>query len=144
MKTVRQLLDARTGPVLSIAPDASVYDALVLMAEKHIGAVLVMKGDELVGIFSERDYARSVALKGKTSKDTPVSEVMTEQHHLITVTPKHTVEECLNLVTAKRIRHLPVMEDNKVVGIVSIGDLVKETIEYQQFLIKQLESYIQG
>lgn len=144
MKTMRQIIESRTGPVLSIAPDASVYDALVLMAEKHVGALLVLKGEELVGIFSERDYARSVALKGKTSRDTPISDVMTEQKFLITVTPKHTVEECLNLVTAKRIRHLPVMENGKVVGIVSIGDLVKETIEYQQFLIQQLESYIQG
>ncbi len=144
MKTVRQIIESRTGPVLSIAPDASVYDALVIMAEKHIGALLVVKGEELVGIFSERDYARSIVLKGKTSKDTPVSEVMTEQQYLITVTPKNTVEECLNLVSAKRIRHLPVLDNGKVVGIISIGDLVKETIEYQKFLIQQLESYIQG
>lgn len=144
MKTVRQIIESRTGPVLSIAPDASVYDALVIMAEKHIGALLVVKGEELVGIFSERDYARSIVLKGKTSKDTPVSEIMTEQQYLITVTPKNTVEECLNLVSAKRIRHLPVLDNGKVVGIISIGDLVKETIEYQKFLIQQLESYIQG
>lgn len=144
MKTVRQIIESRTGPVLSIAPDASVYDALVIMAEKHIGALLVLKGEELVGIFSERDYARSIVLKGKTSKDTPVSDVMTEQQYLITVTPKNTVEECLNLVSAKRIRHLPVLDNGKVVGIISIGDLVKETIEYQKFLIQQLESYIQG
>lgn len=144
MKTIRQVLDTRTGPVLSVSSTATVFDALVIMAEKHIGALLVMNGDELVGIFSERDYARSVVLKGKTSKDTPVSEVMTEQQYLITITPKNTVEECLSLVSAKRIRHLPVVDNGKVVGIVSIGDLVKETIEYQQFLIKQLESYIQG
>lgn len=144
MKIVRQIIESRTGPVLTIAPDASVYDALVIMAEKHIGALLVVKGEELVGIFSERDYARSIVLKGKTSKDTPVSDVMTEQQYLITVTPKNTVEECLNLVSAKRIRHLPVTDNGKVVGIISIGDLVKETIEYQKFLIQQLESYIQG
>jgi CBS domain-containing protein len=142
MKTVRQIIESRT--VLSIAPDASVYDALVIMAEKHIGALLVLKGEELVGIFSERDYARCIVLKGKTSRDTLISEVMTGQQYLITVTPKNTVEECLDLVSAKRIRHLPVMENGKVVGIVSIGDLVKETIEYQKFLIQQLESYIKG
>ena len=144
MKTVHQLMESRTGPVLSIASNATVYDALVIMAEKHIGALLVIDDGKLNGIFSERDYARGVALKGKTSKDTPISEVMTAREYLITVTPKNTVEECLNLVNTKRIRHLPVMEDGKVVGIVSIGDLVKETIEYQQFLINQLESYIQG
>ena len=144
MKTVHQLMESRTGPVLSIASNATVYDALVIMAEKHIGALLVIDDDKLTGIFSERDYARGVVLKGKTSKDTPISEVMTAREYLITVTPKNTVEECLNLVNTKRIRHLPVMEDGKVVGIVSIGDLVKETIEYQQFLINQLESYIQG
>lgn len=144
MKTIRQVIDARTGPVLSIAPDVKVYDALVVMAEKHIGALLVLDGEKLVGIFSERDYARGVVLKGKASKETDVSEIMTPGHCLITVTPKQTVEECLSLVSAKRIRHLPVMEGDRVVGIVSIGDLVKETIEYQQFLIKQLESYIQG
>lgn len=144
MKTVRQVIDSRTGPVLFIASTATVYDALVIMAEKHVGALLVIDDDKLTGIFSERDYARNVVLKGKTSKDTPISEIMTTQEYLITVTPKNTVEECLNLVHAKRIRHLPVMEGDKVVGIVSIGDLVKETIEYQQFLINQLESYIQG
>ena len=144
MKTVHQLMESRTGPVLSIASNATVYDALVIMAEKHIGALLVIDDGKLNGIFSERDYARGVALKGKTSKDTPISEVMTAREYLITVTPKNTVEECMNLVNTKRIRHLPVMEDGKVVGIVSIGDLVKETIEYQQFLINQLESYIQG
>ena len=144
MKTVRQVIDSRTGPVLFIASTATVYDALVIMAEKHVGALLVIDDDKLTGIFSERDYARSVVLKGKTSKDTPISEIMTTRDYLITVTPKNTVEECLNLVSDKRIRHLPVMEGDKVVGIVSIGDLVKETIEYQQFLINQLESYIQG
>ncbi len=144
MKTVRQIIETRTGPVLSIAPDASVYDALVIMAEKHIGALLVLEGEKLVGIFSERDYARGVVLKGKTSKETPVRDIMTQEQFLITVTPKQTVEECLNLISTKRIRHLPVVDNGKVAGIISIGDLVKETIEYQQFLIKQLESYIQG
>ena len=144
MKTVRQVLATRTGPVLSVTSDTSVYDTLVIMAEKHVGALLVIDDGKLNGIFSERDYARSVVLKGKTSRDTPVKEVMTDKQYLITVSPTNTVEECLNLVSTKRIRHLPVMEDGKVVGIISIGDLVKETIEYQQFLIQQLESYIQG
>jgi CBS domain-containing protein len=142
MKTVRQLLDAKGGPTLSVSSDATVYEALVIMAEKHIGALLVMDEDRLVGIFSERDYARNVVLKGKSSKDTPIKEIMTPGTLLITVNPGQTVEECLNLVTDKRIRHLPVLEEGKVVGVVSIGDLVKATIEYQQFLIKQLESYI--
>ena len=144
MKTVRQVIATRTGPVLSVTSNTTVYDTLVVMAEKHIGALLVIDDGQLNGIFSERDYARSVVLKGKTSQDTPVKEVMTDKQYLITVSPKDTIEQCLNLVSTKRIRHLPVMEDGKVVGIISIGDLVKETIEYQQFLINQLESYIQG
>lgn len=144
MKTVRQVLTSRTGPVLSITSNTTVYDALVVMAEKHIGALLVIDDGKLNGILSERDYARSVVLKDKSSKTTPVSEIMTTAQYLITVSPKNTVEECLNLVSTKRIRHLPVVEGGKVVGILSIGDLVKETIEYQQSLIKQLESYIQG
>lgn len=144
MKTVRQIIESRSGPVLSIAPNASVYEALVIMAEKHIGALLVLEGERLVGIFSERDYARGVVLKGRTSKETLVRDIMTQEQFLITVTPKQTVEECLSLISTKRIRHLPVVDNGKVVGIISIGDLVKETIEYQQFLIKQLESYIQG
>jgi CBS domain-containing protein len=144
MKTVRQVIASRTGPVLSITSKTTVYDALVIMAEKHIGALLVIDDDKLNGILSERDYVRSTALSDKSPKTTPVSEIMTTAEHLITVSPKNTVEECLNLVSTKRIRHLPVMEGGKVINILSIGDLVKETIEYQQSLIKQLESYIQG
>jgi len=144
MKTIRQVLDTRTGPVLSVPSNTTIYDALVIMAEKHIGAILVIDNGVLNGIFSERDFARSAVKLDKTAKETLLSEVMTTKQYLITVTPKHTVEECLSLVSAKRIRHLPVMEGESVVGIISIGDLVKETIEYQQFLIKQLESYIQG
>lgn len=144
MKTVGQLLQAKGHEILSIHPDATVYDALVLMAEKQVGALMVMQGDALVGIFSERDYARGVVLKGKSSKEMPVSEIMTPQNCLITVTPLHTVQECLDLVSNKRIRHLPVVESGKVSGLVSIGDLVKETIAYQRFLIDQLESYIKS
>ncbi len=144
MKTVRQLLENKGRTILSIAPDSPVYDALVVMAEKHVGALLVMEGDQLAGIFSERDYAREVALKGKTSRDTLVSEVMTPRSCIITVTLDDTVENCMNLVTDKRIRHLPVVDGGRLVGVLSIGDLVKETIAHQRFLIDQLESYIKS
>jgi CBS domain-containing protein len=144
MKTVRQLLESKGHSILSISPTKTVYDALVVMAENHVGALLVMDEEELVGIFSERDYARNVILKGKASKDIPVSEIMTPQDCLITVTLENTVNECLSLINHKRIRHLPVLENGKVVGVLSIGDIVKETIAYQQFLINQLESYIQS
>ena len=112
------------------------------MADKHIGALMVLEGDHLAGIFSERDYAREVELRGKTAKNTLIRDVMTV--NVITVSPTHTVEECMSLMSGKRIRHLPVVEDGKVIGILSIGDLVKETIAEQEAMIKQLESYIQG
>lgn len=142
MKTVRQLLEAKGRQVYSVSPDTIIYDALKLMAENRIGALLVLEGQHLAGVFSERDYAREVVLKGKTSRTTPVKDVMSTT--VITVTPDHTVEDCMNLMSGKRIRHLPVMEDNRVIGVLSIGDLVKETIAYQEFLIRQLESYIQS
>lgn len=142
MKTVRQLLEIKGNRVLTTTPDTSIYDALLVMAEMEIGALLVMDGERVAGIFSERDYARNVVLKGKTSKETPVKEIMTA--NVISVTLDDTVEECMNLVTNKRIRHLPVMKDGKVVGMLSIGDLVKETISHQQFLISQLENYIKS
>lgn len=144
MKTVQQLLQSKSGEILSIASGATVYEALVMMAEKRVGALLVIDSGELVGIFSERDYARGIALKGKNSKDTPVSDIMTPQNCLITVSPQDTVEHCLNLISDKRIRHLPVLDSDKVIGVLSIGDLVKETIAHQQFLIQQLESYIKS
>jgi CBS domain-containing protein len=144
MKTIHQLLQSKGGPTLSVPSSSTVYDALVIMAEKHIGALLVIDDGKLTGIFSERDYARGIVLKGKSSKNTPVSDIMTPRSLLITVTPDYTVDECLNLVSNKRIRHLPVMEGEKVVGILSIGDLVKEVIEHQQFLINQLENYIKS
>ncbi|OIQ71089.1 inosine-5'-monophosphate dehydrogenase [mine drainage metagenome] len=144
MKIVRQLLESKGNSILAVTPDTCVYDALVIMAEKHVGALLVMEGDRLVGIFSERDYAREIALKGKTSRDTPISAAMTPQHCLITVTLNDTVESCMNLISDKRIRHLPVLDDGRVVGVLSIGDLVKETIAHQRFLIDQLESYIKS
>ena len=140
MKTVKQLLEGKARGLCTIGPDASVIDALKLMADKDIGALLVVENDKLVGILSERDYARKVILHGKSSHDIPVKEIMTER--VICVQPNNTVEECMALMTDKRIRHLPVIENDKLIGVLSIGDLVKETISEQQFIIKQLESYI--
>ena len=140
MKTVAQMLQLKPTGVISINPDAAVHDALKLLAQKDVGAVLVMDGTHLVGIFSERDYARKVALKGKSSTDTPVSEVMTRQ--VVCVTPTQTNEDCMALMTEKHIRHLPVIENDRVQGVLSIGDLVKDTISEQQFIISQLEHYI--
>ena len=142
MKTVHQLLQSKGSDVLSVTSDTTVYEALLIMADKHIGAVVVMDGEHLAGIFSERDYAREVVLKGRTSKTTPVKDIMSSK--VITVALDNTVEDCMNLITNKRIRHLPVLHNGKVTGILSIGDLVKETIAEQQLLIQQLESYIQS
>jgi len=140
MKTVAQLLQAKPAGVVSIRPDVPVLDALKLLADKDVGAVLVMDGPALVGIVSERDYARKVALKGKSSGDTPVSEIMTRE--VMFVTPAQTNEECMALMTEKRARHLPVIDNGRVVGVLSIGDLVKDAISEQQFIIDQLERYI--
>ena len=143
MKTIQQLLATKKHQeVISIAPHRPVFDALVVLAEYEIGALMVLEGEKLVGIFSERDYAREVVLKGKSSKTTAVSEVMTA--NVISVKLGDTVEQAMTVMTEKRIRHLPVLDNAKVVGMLSIGDLVKETIAYQQGLIKQLESYITG
>ncbi len=143
MKTIQQLLATKKHQeVISIAPHRPVFDALVVLAEYEIGALMVLEGEKLVGIFSERDYAREVVLKGKSSKTTAVSEVMTA--NVISVKLGDTVEQAMTVMTEKRIRHLPVLDNAKVVGMLSIGDLVKETIDYQQRLIKQLESYITG
>lgn len=140
MKTVRQLLQAKGGAVHSVSPDTRVFEALKLMAEKEIGALLVTDRGALVGIMSERDYARKVILHGKSSHDIPVREIMTSS--VVTVTPGQTVDQCMALMTSKRIRHLPVMETGRLVGLVSIGDLVKEVIAEQEQTIRQLESYI--
>lgn len=142
MKTVRQLLQGKSGGLCTIGPEASVLDALRLMAEKNIGALLVVENDRLVGIVSERDYARKVVLLGKSSHDTPVRQIMTERP--ICVQPDKSVEECMALMTDKHVRHLPVVESEKLLGVLSIGDLVKETISEQRFMIEQLESYIHG
>ena len=144
MKTVSQLLEIKGNAILSIPSEASVYEALVIMEANRVGALLVMDEGRLVGIFSERDYARSVALQGKTSKNTLIKEVMTPRSVMTTISRDNTVKECLNLVTNRRIRHLPVMEGETVVGVLSIGDLVKEMIEYQQFLINELMKYIES
>lgn len=141
MKTVRQLLAAKNSRIISVHPEESVLDALKLMAENNIGALLVLEEDMLAGIFTERDYARKVALQGKTSSDTRVREIMTSK--VFYVSPDRTTEESMALMTEKRCRHLPVLDaENKVLGIVSIGDLVKEALDQQRFIIEQLESYI--
>ena len=140
MKTVAQLLALKQGGIVSIAPDLSVLDAAKLLAQKNVGAVLVMNGARLVGMFSERDYVRMAGSKEKSPAETRVSEVMTRE--VVFVTPAHTNEDCMALMTDKRVRHLPVIADDKVVGLLSIGDLVKDIISEQQFIISQLESYI--
>jgi CBS domain-containing protein len=142
MKTVKQLLDAKGHNVWITAPDASVYEALKLMADKDVGALLVLDAGKPVGIISERDYARKVILKGKFSRDTLVREIMTTQ--LVYVRPEQTVQECMALMTDRRIRHLPVLAGADLVGLVSIGDLVKAIISEQEFLIQNLQDYITG
>lgn len=140
MKTVSQLLQGKGVGVWSVTPDSSVFDALKLMADKNVGALLVMEGDKLRGIVSERDYARKVILLGKSSHDLPVREIMSDK--VVCVGREHTLDECMGLMSGKRIRHLPVLQGGKVVGMLSIGDLVKAVIADQQQTIQQLESYI--
>jgi CBS domain-containing protein len=140
MKTVKDVLDSKGYQVYSIAPTATVYEALKLMGEKEVGALAVTDADRLVGIVSERDYARKVILRGRTSRDTLVREIMTGA--VITTHLDQTVEECMALMTDRRIRHLPVMEAGRMIGMISIGDLVKSIIAEQQFMIEQLETYI--
>ncbi len=142
MITVRQLLERKGGEIWSVSPDAMVYDAIVLMAEKGIGALLVLDKHELVGIISERDYARKVMLKGRSSRKTPVRDIMTEK--VLYVPPERSLDECMALMTEKRIRHLPVMEEGRLIGIFSSGDVIKTIISEQEFIIDQLESYIKG
>lgn len=140
MTTVKQILDKKGYQVWTITADRSVYDALRLMGEKEIGALAVVEGDAVVGILSERDYARKVVLKGKTSRETLVREIMT--HPVLTVGLQESVAECMTLMTDKRIRHLPVLDNGKLIGMISQGDLVKSIIDEQQFIIGQLENYI--
>jgi CBS domain-containing protein len=142
MTTVRQLLRKKGTDVWSTSPDVSVYDALLLLAEKNIGALLVLEDGELVGILSERDYARKVVLHGKTSMVTTVREIMVED--VITVDPQTSIRDAMALMTEKHIRHLPVIEETEIAGVISIGDLVKSIIADQEFTINQLENYIRG
>jgi CBS domain-containing protein len=142
MRTVRQLLEAKGRDIWTISPDNSVYEALKLMADKNIGALVVMDGNRMVGIFSERDYARKVILQGKFSRDISVSEIMT--HEVYSVTPEHTIKECMAVMTRGRFRHLPVLVGEQVVGVVSIGDVVKALLSEQDFMISQLENFIGG
>ena len=145
MKTnypISSVLVHKTSALWSVAPEASVYDAIKLMAEKNIGSLLVMSGPKLAGVFTERDYTRKVALQGKTSKETRVGEII--PHEVVTVTPDDSVEECMRLMTEKRVRHLPIVEDTTVVGIISIGDLVNWIISTQNAHIEQMEQYIAG
>jgi CBS domain-containing protein len=142
IKTVGDVLRRKGNEVCTVKPDDTVFNTLKLMAERDIGAVLVLDGGRLVGILSERDYARQVVLKGKTSKDTPVRDIMTTR--VAFVRPQQTIEECMALMTAKRFRHLPVMDNDKLLGILSIGDVVKAVIAEQEFLIEQLVNYIRS
>jgi CBS domain-containing protein len=140
MRTVRHLLEAKTPEVFAIGPDAPVIEAVRLMAEKGIGALLVMQGGRLAGILSERDYARKIVLQGRSSADTPVRDIMTAD--VVTVGLDDTADRCMQLVTGRRIRHLPVVDRDAVLGVVSIGDLVKAVIEDQQLELDQLQRYI--
>ena len=142
MVFVEQILRQKGGVFWSVAPDAMVIDALKLMAEKDVGALLVLGAGRLAGIISERDYARKVILKGKSSLQTPVREIMTQG--VVTVRPGNTVEECMGLMTEKRIRHLPVVVEGQVVGVISIGDVVKASLDAKDFVIQQLGNYITG
>ena len=140
MATVKQILEGKGYQVWTVTADISVYEALRLMGEKEVGALAVLEGDELIGLLSERDYARKVVLKGKTSRETLVGAIMSSPVHA--VRPDQSVEECMALMTEKRVRHLPVLEHGKLIGMISQGDLVKFIIEDQRFIIGQLESYI--
>ena len=142
MKTVRELLQVKGHDVWSVTPDSSVYDALGMMADRGVGALLVLEGGKVVGIVSERDYAREVDLKGRSSRQPPVREIMTQK--VVYIRPENTGEDCMAVMTHKRIRHLPVLAEDQLVGIISIGDVVKSIIAEQQFVIQQLEQYISG
>jgi CBS domain-containing protein len=142
MGKVRDILRTKGNSVYSVEPSMMVYHAIERMCEKNIGGLLIVENGRLEGIFTERDYARKLILKGKSSKTTPISELMTENP--ITVTPDNSIEDCMNLMTSKFIRHLPVVEGDKLVGLISIGDVVKHIIEEQKGIIEYLENYISG
>jgi len=142
MKSIREMLEGKGRQCWTVAPGTPVFDALKLMAEKNVGALMVLDSNKLIGVFSERDYARKVILMGKSSKDTAVREIMSE--NVVTVTPDDSIEECMALMTDKRIRHLPVLEDDELAGVISIGDVVKAIMSEQEFMIEQLEHYVSG
>jgi signal-transduction protein with cAMP-binding, CBS, and nucleotidyltransferase domain len=142
MRLVKHLLEAKPRAIHAIAPEQPVLEAIRMMADKYVGALLVMRGDELVGIVSERDYARKVILKGKSSADTKISEIMTSP--VLSVAPGDSAHRCMRMMTEQRIRHLPVVDGNKVVGVLSIGDLVKAVIDEQAEQLEQLQRYIAG
>ena len=142
MTTIAQLLNAKGDQIWSVEPKATIFEALEIMSEKEIGALLVMEDGKLTGIFSERDYARKVILKGKSSKETLVEELMTKK--VFYIDSQNTINDCMAMMTAKRIRHVPVIEDNQVMGIVTIGDVVNQIISEQEVTINHLENYITG
>lgn len=142
MKVVKQLLQSKGAEVWSVEPDSRVIEALQLMADKNVGALMVTEGEKLAGIISERDYARKVILKGKSSTDVPVKEIMTSK--VFVISPDTSIQECMALMTEQRIRHLPVLEQDKLIGVISIGDVVKAIISEQEFMIEQLQNYIVG
>lgn len=140
MRNVNQILGGKSGRLVTVPKEAPVLEVIRLMADNHIGSVLVMQGEELIGIATERDYARKVILQGRSSAETPVGQIMS--HPVVTVSPVDTAQTCMALMTERRIRHLPVVDDGRIVGMVSIGDLVKAVIEDQQLEIEQLQQYI--
>ncbi|MBZ0072892.1 MAG: CBS domain-containing protein [Thiohalobacteraceae bacterium] len=142
MSTVRQVLEGKGFEVATVTPDVSVYDAIAVMVEKNIGSLVVLDGNHIVGMLSERDYVRKVALKGRMSKQTQVREIMTVQ--VPYASPDQTVEECMAVLTDQRVRHLPVMENGRLIGIISIGDLIKAIIDEHKFIVNQLIHYITG
>ena len=142
MKTISQFLDHSQRAIYSVSPDDTIRQALEVMALHNIGALMVLKEQKLVGIFSERDYARKVVLKGKSSNEAKVSEVMTSK--LITINTNHSIDQCMQIMTNNHIRHLPIVNDSQVMGLISIGDVVREMIAYQKSMIEQLQSYIAG
>ncbi len=142
MQYVYDVLNDKGNEIWTVDPDTSVYEALEIMADKNVGALVVVDDERLIGIFSERDYARRLALEGKRSRDTPVKEIMTEV--VATVSSSHSMKDCMEFMTNQRVRHLPVMEGERLIGLVSIGDVVKSIMSYQDQLIQQLETYITG
>jgi CBS domain-containing protein len=142
MRTVQDILQEKGAKVYTIAPNDTVYEALQLMADKNIGALMVVEGDHVAGLISERDYARKIILKGRFSRDVPVHDIMTVD--MVRIGPDEDVESCMELMTNKRVRHLPVFEQERLVGIISIGDIVKAIIEHKEEIIAQLENYIKG